>query len=201
MSLYPFIFNTWKSGFKDWLKISVCFVQALSNKRFLHISAQSKWTESLPDMDSYIYFTIIITILIAMMSYAAFNFLRFVASSLRIVQAYCHSIYCVCPIGLTTGAYCRGRRTLFTPEHAAPECPVTEILSQYIVLGRLLGHVVGKTSIVYPGTRRSRSPCDKNIATVHCAAPTTGAYCRENDYISPGHTALPTVLPIEKPMI
>ena len=34
----------------------IVFVQALSNKKVLHISAQSKWTESLADMDSYYLF-------------------------------------------------------------------------------------------------------------------------------------------------
>jgi len=50
--------------------------------------------------------------------------------NMLVVKAY---ILCV-SLGGLLGQFVGGTHTLFTPRHAAPEHPVIEILSQYIVL-------------------------------------------------------------------
>ena len=66
------------------------------------------------------------------------------------------NIRCVCHIALAEDwGLLPGEHVLFTPGHALQST------------GRLLGPITGNTYAVYPGTRRSRGPCDMLAVKAH----------------------------------
>ena len=99
-------------------------------------------------------------------------------------QAYCHSIYYECH-GRLLGLITRGTSTLFTPGPAAPEHPVTSLLSQHILWmsWQRFGAYCRGNNGCYPETRRSRLQCDRATVTALCR--TRHAPSRPVTYVVP----------------